>query len=171
MSTGASPTACRGWPWAPPLSYLTADYAAVKEILSSPDFRAGRPARPGSPLAWLLDRTAPRVQNPVEPPSLLATEPPDRTRYRRLATRVFTVRAVERLRVRTEAIAHELLDGLAPSAPVDLIESYCAQLPLTVITEILAVPPAQRNRVLELGTRAASTIGFTPVCCGAPGSG
>jgi cytochrome P450 len=125
----------------------------------------------GRPLAWLLDRTAPRVQNPVEPPSLLATEPPDHTRYRRLATRVFTVRAVERLRVRTEAIAHELLDGLAPSAPVDLIESYCAQLPLTVITEILGVPPAQRNRVLELGTRAASTIGFTPVCCGAPGSG
>jgi len=142
------------------LSYLTADYAAVKEILSSPDFRAGRPTRDGSVLGRLLDRTAPPVQNPVEPPSLLATEPPDHTRYRRLVTRVFTVRAVERLRVRTEAIAAELLDGLDPSAPVDLIDSYCVQLPLTVITEILGVPPAQRNQVLELGTRAAPSLDF-----------
>jgi cytochrome P450 len=142
------------------LSYLTADCAAVKEILSSPDFRAGRPTRDGSVLGRLLDWTAPPVQNPVEPPSLLATEPPDHTRYRRLVTRVFTVRAVERLRVRTETIAHELLDGLDPSAPVDLIDSYCAQLPLTVITEILGVPPAQRNQVLQLGTRAAPSLDF-----------
>ena len=142
------------------LSYLTADYAAVKEILSSPDFRAGRPTRADSVLGRLLDRTAPPVQNPVEPPSLLATEPPDHTRYRRLVTRVFTVRAVERLRVRAEAIADELLDRLDPSAPTDLIDSYCAQLPLTVITEILGVPPAQRNQVLELGTRAAPSLDF-----------
>ena len=142
------------------LSYLTADYAVVKEILSSPDFRAGPPTRPGSLLGRLLDRTAPRVQHPVEPPSLLATEPPDHTRYRRLVTRVFTVRAVERMRGRTEQIAQQLLDRLDPSAPVDLIGSYCAQLPLTVITEILGVPPGQRNRVLELGTRAAPSLDF-----------
>ena len=100
------------------------------------------------------------MQHPVEPPSLLATEPPDHTRYRRLVTRVFTARAVERMRGRTEEIACELLDGLDPSAPVDLIGSYCAQLPLTVITEILGVPPAQRNQVLELGTRAAPSLDF-----------
>ena len=143
------------------LSYLTVDYAAVKEILSSPDFRSGRPARPDSPLGRLLDRTAPRVPHPVEPPSLLATEPPDHTRYRRLVTRVFTVRAVERLRARAEAIAHELLDALDPAAPVDLIASYCALLPVTVITEILGVPPAQRNRVWSSAPapRPASTSG------------
>jgi len=142
------------------LSYLTADYAVVKEVLSSPDFRSGRPGRAGSPLGRLADRTAPRVQSPIEPPSLLATEPPDHTRYRRLVTRVFTVRAVERLRVRAEAIAHELLDALDPAGPADLIPSYCAQLPLTVITEVLGVPPAQRGRVLELGTRAAPSLDF-----------
>ncbi|HEY3882514.1 MAG TPA: cytochrome P450 [Trebonia sp.] len=82
------------------------------------------------------------------------------TRYRRLVTRVFTVRAVERLRVRTEAIAAELLDALDPSAPADLIPAYCAQLPLRVITEILGVPPAERDQVLELGTRAAPSLDF-----------
>jgi hypothetical protein len=142
------------------LSYLTVDYAAVKEILSSPDFRTGVPARAVSPLGRLLDWAAPGVPHPLEPPSLLVTEPPDHTRYRKLVTRVFTVRAVEQLRVRTVAIAHELLDGLDPAAPVDLISSYCALLPVTVITEILGVPPAQRNRVLELGTRAAASLDF-----------
>lgn len=142
------------------VSYLTVDHAAVREILSSPDFRSGMPARADSPLGRLLNWTVPRVQHPLEPPSLLVTEPPDHTRYRKLVTRVFTVRAVERLRVRTEAIAHELLDGLDPAAPVDLISSYCAQLPVTVISEILGVPAGQRNLVLELGTRAAPSLDF-----------
>src|SRR5271163_1712917 len=115
------------------LAYLTVDHAVVKEVLSSPDFRAGpRPARADSRLGRLLDRTAPRVLHPVEPPSLLVTEPPDHTRYRKLVTRVFTVRAVEQLRVRAEAIAHELLDVLDAAQPVDLVTSYCALLPVTV---------------------------------------
>jgi cytochrome P450 len=141
-------------------SYLTVDHAVVKEILSSPHFRSGKPTRADSPLGRLLDRTAPRVPHPIEPPSLLVTEPPEHTRYRKLVTRVFTARAVERLRVRTEVIAHELLDALDPAAPVDLISSYCALLPVTVITEILGVPPAQRTRVLELGTRSAPSLDF-----------
>jgi cytochrome P450 len=142
------------------VAYLTADHAAVKEILSSPDFRSGMPAPADSLLGRLLTWTVPRVQHPLEPPSLLATEPPDHTRYRKLVTRVFTVRAVERLRVRTESIADELLDSLDPAAPVDLISSYCAQLPVTVISEILGVPPRQRDLVLELGSRAAPSLDF-----------
>jgi len=139
-------------------AYLTADYAAVKEVLSSPDFRSGPRPVPAGLLGRVLDRTAPAVMHPVEPPSLLVSEPPDHTRYRKLVTRVFTVREVERLRVRAEAIAHELLDRLDPAAPADLIASYCAQLPVTVISEILGVPPAQRTLVLELGTRAAPSL-------------
>jgi cytochrome P450 len=142
------------------LSYLTVDYAAVKEVLSSPDFRSGRPTQADGAVGRLLDRTVPRVPHPLEPPSLLVTEPPDHTRYRRLVTKVFTVRAVERLRVRTEAIAHELLDALDPTAPADLVASYCALLPVTVISEILGVPQAQRNRVLEMGTVAAPSLDF-----------
>ena len=142
------------------LSYLTVDHAAVREILASPDFRSGGPARADSLPARVLDATAPRVSHPLEPPSLLVTEPPDHTRYRRLLTQVFTVRAVERLRVRTEEIAHGLLDALDDSAPVDLISSYCGLLPVTVISEILGVPPAQRNLVLEMGTRTAPSLDF-----------
>jgi cytochrome P450 len=142
------------------LSYLTVDHAVVKEVLSSPDFRSGKPLRADSPVGRLLDLTAPRVPHPIEPPSLLVTEPPDHTRYRKLVTRVFTVRAVDGLRVRAEAIANELLDGLDTGAPVDLIPAYCAQLPVTIISEVLGVPLSEQNRVLELGTGAAASLDF-----------
>jgi cytochrome P450 len=142
------------------LSYLTADHAAVREILSSPDFKSGpRPAQDGL-LGRLLDKTAPQVLNPIEPPSLLVTEPPDHTRYRRLVTRVFTVREVARLRERAEAIARELLDALDPAAPADLVASYCALLPVTLISEILGVPPTQQQKVLEMGSRASPSLDF-----------
>jgi cytochrome P450 len=113
---------------------------------------------PGGLLGRELDRTAPRVLHPIEPPSLLVTEPPDHTRYRKLVARVFTVREVERLRVRAEAIAQDLLDGLDPTTPADLVASYCALLPVTVISEILGVPQPQRRLVLEMGTRAAPSL-------------
>ncbi len=140
------------------LAYLTVDHAIVKEVLSSPDFRSGPRPAPDGLLGRILDRTAPRVLHPIEPPSLLVTEPPDHTRYRKLVSRVFTVREVERLRVRAQAIAQELLDALDPTAPVDLISSYCALLPVTVIGEMLGVPPSQRKLVLEMGTRAAPSL-------------
>ena len=70
------------------------------------------------------------------------------------------MRAVERLRERTEEIAADLLDALEPraSGPVDLVEAYCAQLPVTVIAEVLGVPERDRARVLEFGSAAAPSL-------------
>ncbi|CAM3559790.1 cytochrome P450 [Nocardioides zeicaulis] len=143
------------------LGYVATSHAAVRQVLTSDDFRTGFPTdrgRVGTVARW----AAPRTLHPVEPPSLLVTEPPDHTRYRRLVTRVFTMRAVERLRERTEEIAADLLDRLEPRAhdEVDLVESYCAQLPVTVIAEILGVPEHDRPRVLEFGSAAAPSLDF-----------
>ena len=143
------------------LAYLTPDHAAVREVLTSNDFCTGIPGRTGL-LGALAERLAFDVLHPVEPPSLLVTEPPDHTRYRKLVMRVFTMRAVERLRVRTEEIAQGLLDDLerqaATGAEVDLIEQYCALLPVTVIAEILGVPEQDRERVLAFGAAAAPSL-------------
>jgi cytochrome P450 len=98
------------------------------------------------------------VFNPVQPPSLLVTDPPDHTRYRKLVTRVFSVRAVERLRTHVEQLASELLDTIDTASPVDLVEAYCSQLPVIVISEILGVPPGMRQRILELGNQAGASL-------------
>ena len=141
------------------IGHVATSHAAVRQVLSSDDFRSGIPTSTGT-LGRISRWAAPDAVHPVEPPSLLVTEPPDHTRYRRLVTRVFTMRAVERLRERTEEIAVGLLDDLEPraSSAVDLVESYCALLPVTVIAEILGVPEEERARVLEFGGAAAPSL-------------
>jgi cytochrome P450 len=141
------------------IGHVATSHAAVRHVLTSDDFRTGFPTEAG-PLGRIATWAAPRTVHPVEPPSLLVTEPPDHTRYRKLVTRVFTARAVQRLRERTQEIADGLLDDLEARADrtVDLVESYCALLPVTVIAEILGVPDEERPRVLEFGAAAAPSL-------------
>ncbi|MBF4163475.1 cytochrome P450 [Nocardioides acrostichi] len=144
-------------------AHVTASLPVVREVLSSNDFGSGVFTPGDGPLgrlwAWADD---PERIGPLQPPSLLVTEPPSHTRYRKLVTRVFTVRAVERLRERTAQIGAGLLDDLAERAErgevVDLVAEYCALLPVTVIAEVLGVPPEDRQRVLDFGTAAAPSL-------------
>lgn len=140
-------------------AFVTVAHPVVKEVLGSGDFRSGVDVSGEGPLARLgrwADRTAPL--GPLRPPSLLVTEPPDHTRYRKLVNRVFTVRAVADLRSRTERIADELLTALTGRDAVDLVGSYCALLPVTVIAEILGVPRSERRQVLQYGASAAPSL-------------
>jgi cytochrome P450 len=139
---------------------VSADNAAVRALLSNADASSGFvPADGGGRLArlqaWSME-DAPL--GPLTPPSLLVTEPPDHTRYRKLVSRVFSVRAVERLRGRTQQIATGLLDKIDPRSPVDLVASYCSLLPVTVIAEILGVPERDREKVLRFGAAAAPSL-------------
>ncbi|TWE10231.1 cytochrome P450 [Rudaeicoccus suwonensis] len=139
-------------------AYLTTDHDAVREVLSSNDFQTGTPAASRSRLTRLIEWSSSGLLHPVEAPSLLVSEPPDHTRYRKLVTRVFTARAVMNLRERTQQIADDLLDSLDPTRPVDLVESYCGLLPVTVISQILGVPQSEQARVLQMGTAAAASL-------------
>jgi cytochrome P450 len=139
---------------------VSATNGAVRALLSNPDAASGFvPADGGSRLArlqaWSME-DAPL--GPLTPPSLLVTEPPDHTRYRKLVSRVFSVRAVEQLRGRTQQIATELLDQIDPRSPVDLVATYCSLLPVTVIAEILGVPERDREKVLRFGAAAAPSL-------------
>ncbi|MGH8909245.1 MAG: cytochrome P450 [Egibacteraceae bacterium] len=80
--------------------------------------------------------------------SMLHADPPDHTRLRRLATRAFTARRVQALRLRVEAITGELLDAAIAAGPsMDVVAALAHPLPLTVICELLGVPPGDRHRV------------------------
>ena len=142
------------------LGHVTATHAVVEEVLRSEDFRAGTDDDAMPPVLQRLVRWSrdPRALGPIDPPSLLVVEPPDHTRYRRLVSRVFTARAVEALRGRVQAIADELLDGLADAPRVDLVAAYCSQLPVTVITEVLGVRPEDRQLVLGYGRAGAPSL-------------
>ncbi|HEY1968967.1 MAG TPA: cytochrome P450 [Pseudonocardia sp.] len=77
---------------------------------------------------------------------MLNADPPDHTRLRKLVGRAFTVRAISRLRPRIEELATELADSMAARGPsVDLLDEFALPLPMTVICEILGVPPERRE--------------------------
>lgn len=142
------------------LGHVTASHAVINDVLRSDDFRAGpdddaMPKALGALVRWSRD---PGALGPIDPPSLLVVEPPDHTKYRRLVSRVFTARAVEALRERVQVIADELLDRLDGMPRAELVEAYCSQLPVTVITEILGVRPEDRDRVLRFGREGAPSL-------------
>jgi cytochrome P450 len=83
---------------------------------------------------------------------MLAVDPPDHTRLRRLVARAFAPTRIAALEPSIEAIAHELLDELEAAGPetvVDLIEGYCHPLPFRVICELMGVPEAERAGLHE----------------------
>jgi cytochrome P450 len=78
--------------------------------------------------------------------ALLNTDPPDHTRLRRLVQKAFTPRRAGQLRPRTKEIAAGLLDELtARGDVVDLLDGYARPLPITVISELLGIPVADRG--------------------------
>src|ERR1700728_890124 len=144
------------------IGYITADHAIGHELLRSDDFRvlsigSNLPA----PLRWLERRFRDDLLHPLRPPSLLAVEPPDHTRYRKTVSSVFTHRAVSALRDGVEQTAESLLDGLSREpGVVDIVDRYCAQLPVAIISDILGGPDSDRQRILEFGELAAPSLDF-----------
>lgn len=143
-------------------AWLTADHAVAHQLLRSDDFSVTAIGKtlPG-PLGWIEQKTAVKGRlHPLLPPSMLSVEPPEHTRYRKTVSSVFTTRAVAALRERVEQAAVALLDGIesGPADRVDVVDAYCAQLPVTVIGDILGVPDHDRPRILEFGELAAPSL-------------
>jgi cytochrome P450 len=77
---------------------------------------------------------------------LLAFDPPEHTRLRRLLTPEFTVRRMRRLEPRIVEIVDAHLDELERvGPPADLVSSFALPVPSFVICELLGVPYADRD--------------------------
>lgn len=92
--------------------------------------------------------------------SLLEREPPAHTRLRALVNRAFVSRAVERLRPRITALAHQLIDGFEADGEVDLIAAYATPIPVVVIAELLGVPADMADQLLDWSHRMVAIYQF-----------
>ncbi|MEV6649911.1 cytochrome P450 [Streptomyces sp. NPDC051219] len=75
---------------------------------------------------------------------LLDLEAPDHTRIRRLVSKAFTPRTVERLAPTVHRLAEELVDGLVADGGGDLLAAVAEPLPVAVIAEMLGIPEPDR---------------------------
>ncbi|KQY51008.1 cytochrome [Nocardioides sp. Root140] len=144
------------------IAWASTDHAAVNQILRSDAFGvAGGHGELPLPLQRLVAAFAnPDELGPIDPPSLLAVDPPVHTRYRKLVSRVFTPRAVAALEPEIRSVADSLLDRIAArgAGGFDLVEEYAAQLPVAVIGRVLGVPEEMHGRLLQWGNGAAITL-------------
>ncbi|WP_227023297.1 cytochrome P450 [Actinomadura rubrobrunea] len=82
--------------------------------------------------------------------SFVAMDPPKHTRMRGLVSRAFTQRRVQALEPRIREIARAHLAPLLDGDAFDLME-FAGRLPTDVISELVGVPEADRDRLRELG--------------------
>ncbi len=81
--------------------------------------------------------------------NMLNRDGDDHRRLRRLVSKAFTPRMVERLWPRIQEIAAGLIDGVSTAGEMELVSAFAFPLPITVIAELLGVPVADRERFRE----------------------
>lgn len=123
--------------------YLVTRHDDVKAVLSDHErFSNTRPpgfAGAGAPISNAEQARA-------QAGNLLANDPPEHQRLRRMLTPAFTQRRIKALEPRIEAIVTEHLDAMAAAGPpADLVESFGLPIPSLVICELLGVPYADRE--------------------------
>jgi len=89
--------------------------------------------------------------------SIIALDPPDHTRLRKLVQPSFTGRGMEALRGSIQQIVDDLLDKAerdaaargeaAPDRRMDLVEAFAYPFPVTVISDMLGIPREDRETI------------------------
>lgn len=90
--------------------------------------------------------------------SILNIDPPDHTRLRKLVARVFTPRAIERLRPEVQSLVDAAVADLGPGDEFDLIETLAFPLPFQVISHMLGMPDGDTDQLRDWSHRLAGTL-------------
>jgi len=108
----------------------------------------------------------PRVLQPDDPRLLMDTgaqpliflDPPDHTRLRKLVSKAFTPRSIERLRPRVQVLVDDILDRAADEGGLDVVADLGFELPVIVICELLGVPLDDRPQFAGWSSAASRLL-------------
>ncbi|MCU1353040.1 MAG: cytochrome [Acidimicrobiales bacterium] len=132
--------------------WLVTQWADVHTLLRNPstsveDEKATLSESPGRREMYAELRDGQQVRGSR---AILNIDPPDHTRLRRLVSKAFTPRTIERLRPRVQEMVDEILADLAErEGPVDLTAELAFPLPFAVISEMLGMPEGDRDLLRE----------------------
>jgi cytochrome P450 len=133
--------------------WMVTGHAAALEALHHPSCGS-------SPIAMrYLDGLPPGAARDEMSHRINFLDPPDHPRVRGIVSKAFTPRRTTLLRPWMEQTANELLDGLEGRDEVDLLHEFAHQLPSLVISEMLGVPPADRDRLTGWSDAVAPLLG------------
>ncbi|WP_306118564.1 MULTISPECIES: cytochrome P450 [unclassified Roseitalea] len=130
--------------------WCLAGYQAVDALLR--DRRFGRQilhVATRAELGWPERPAHLRDFDALERHSLLELEAPAHTKLRRLITKAFVARQVERLRPQVRALCHRLIDGFEADGSAELLAAYATPIPLETICRLLGVPVSAGPQLLD----------------------
>jgi cytochrome P450 len=145
--------------WSPVLkAWVVTRYEDVRAICLDPGMSSDR-LRPF--FAQLPSGGATRIADLMRYLTLwmVFRDPPDHTRLRRLASKVFHVRSMHALRPNIEALSAWLLERIGEREAVDFIGDFAGPLPGLVIMDMLGVPRQELATVKRLSDEMALFIG------------
>jgi cytochrome P450 len=122
----------------------TTSYEVCQQVLRSRSF-------------GVTDPSAPRPGEDMLDLSLLALNPPDHQRLRRLAAPAFTPRRMTGYEKLVEASIDRLLDQVVGRDSFDLVSAFASPLPIAVITEMLGLAD-EPDRLRRVGATVASAL-------------
>lgn len=137
-------------------AWLVTRYDDAMTVMTDPRFSR----------AATIGREVPRLRlddSGLRDSAITGMDPPRHTRVRALVGKAFTARRVELLRARAQAIVDGLLDEMAAQGPpADLVRGLALPLPVTVIAELLGVPPGDQDQFRGWSEAVLSTTAHTP---------
>lgn len=132
--------------------WMITGHAEAMEALNHPSCGSG-------PIAMrYLDGLPPGAARDEMSHRINFLDPPDHPRVRGLVSRAFTPRRTTLLRPWMERTAADLIDGLAGRGEFDLLHEFAHQLPSLVISELLGVPPSDRDRLTAYSDAVAPLL-------------
>jgi len=125
--------------------WVTTTYEMTAQVLKdSATFTLRKEGGALAGLRWWMPRFVATFAN-----NMLTMDEPDHTRLRAIVDEAFRRRAVLDMEPRVRAIADALAGALfAEGSPADLVERYARMLPLSVICELLGLPPEDRPKFI-----------------------
>jgi cytochrome P450 len=130
-------------------------YADCEAVLRDPRFSSSNDhADP----PMILAEGDPRAFMDGEAAPLIFLDPPDHTRLRKLVSKAFTPRSVERLRPRVHEVVDGILDRAAEEGRLDVVADLGYELPVIVICELLGVPLSDRPQFAGWSSAASRLL-------------
>ncbi len=146
--------------WDPFLkTWVVTRYKDVITVLINPNFSANRTPTPEKLAEMGLSNLTPIAEVMVR--QMLFLDPPAHGRLRGLASKAFTPRRVEMLRMHIQNITNNLLDKVEARGTrrMDVIEDIAFPLPAIVTAEMLGVPSADHVQLKTWSTDFAEILG------------
>ena len=100
-----------------------------------------------------------RAMGQERPLPLLSDDAPRHTQLRRIVDKAFTARTLRNMEADVARIATQLVQGIEPGTPVDIVQRLTQPLPVAVIAQMMGIPVERADDFKRWSDALTGTVG------------